>query len=131
MERSYGLVLVFKNIPNLKHDNDGLIFTPVRSGYITGINSKLFKWKPIEKYTVDFKIVVTYNSDHKPAYKLHVTDAYGTKAFSPLQLEKETWSEWRLTPPNSKIAEFRYDPTWEVLNVDQGYVPESEIGGWR
>ncbi|KAI9297774.1 hypothetical protein K502DRAFT_66631 [Neoconidiobolus thromboides FSU 785] len=59
MERSYGLSVVLSNIPNLKHPSDGLIFTPVGLPYKSGVCSKLLKWKPLEKLTVDFRIQVT------------------------------------------------------------------------
>lgn len=48
-------------IPNLEHGNDGLILTPVRTPYIHGTDRNLFKWKPPDLNTVDFKLCVLYD----------------------------------------------------------------------
>jgi hypothetical protein len=41
MERSYGLRLVFDQIPKLKHKSDGIIWTPVKYPYTLGTCEKL------------------------------------------------------------------------------------------
>ncbi|KAL9539702.1 hypothetical protein MBANPS3_010119 [Mucor bainieri] len=41
MERSYGLHLVFEQIPKLKHKSDGIIWTPVKCPYTPGTCEKL------------------------------------------------------------------------------------------
>lgn len=41
MERSYGLHLVFEQVPKLKHKSDGIIWTPVKCPYTPGTCEKL------------------------------------------------------------------------------------------
>lgn len=43
MFRSYGLKDVLNEIKNLKHENDGLIFTPLQLPYVLGIRSEILK----------------------------------------------------------------------------------------
>jgi mRNA guanylyltransferase len=42
-------------VPNLKHKTDGFIFTPVMSPVRIGTHETMFKWKPRDKNTIDFK----------------------------------------------------------------------------
>jgi hypothetical protein len=39
---------------NLSKDTDGLIFTPIDEPVRMGTHNTLFKWKPLEKITIDF-----------------------------------------------------------------------------
>lgn len=43
----------------LEHDNDGLIFTVDDCPYYPGTCEQIFKWKPIELNSIDFKLVKT------------------------------------------------------------------------
>ncbi|KAJ5070144.1 mRNA-capping enzyme subunit alpha [Anaeramoeba ignava] len=52
-----------KNIPNLKHESDGFIFTPVNYGYYPGRFELLLKWKPPELNTADFLFRIDYSKD--------------------------------------------------------------------
>lgn len=89
MERSYGLHLVFEQIPKLKHKSDGIIWTPVKYPYTPGTCEKLYvwltyilqhitntfdrlKWKPPELNTVDFRIAARWSKEHKPIYSIEV-----------------------------------------------------------
>ncbi|CEJ01130.1 Putative mRNA capping enzyme, catalytic domain-containing protein (Fragment) [Rhizopus microsporus] len=72
MERSYGLHLVFDQIPKLKHKTDGIIWTPVKYPYTSGTCQKLLKWKPPESNTVDFRIAARWSKEHKPIYSIEV-----------------------------------------------------------
>ena len=49
-------------IPNLKHGNDGLIFTPVSDPYRAGTCESILKWKPSEMNTVDFLLRVNHDT---------------------------------------------------------------------
>ncbi|KAI1074685.1 mRNA capping enzyme, alpha subunit [Whalleya microplaca] len=54
MQMSYGIHVVFDDIKNLKHENDGLIFTCLWSEYKPGTDPHILKWKEAEENTVDF-----------------------------------------------------------------------------
>lgn len=58
MWKPYGLRDLFERvIPGQGHENDGLIFTPVKDGYFAGTCHRLLKWKPSDMNTIDFLIV--------------------------------------------------------------------------
>ncbi|PSN73865.1 mRNA capping enzyme, alpha subunit [Corynespora cassiicola Philippines] len=53
----YALKMVFENVlPNLKHGNDGLIFTCKSTRYEFGTDKHILKWKPPHENTIDFKL---------------------------------------------------------------------------
>ena len=54
MQKSYGLYNVYTQRASLKHESDGLIFTPTNVPYRSGTASKLLKWKPPNLNSVDF-----------------------------------------------------------------------------
>jgi hypothetical protein len=41
-------------LPLLKYKTDGLVFTPVSDPVMTGTHENMYKWKPLEKNTIDF-----------------------------------------------------------------------------
>ncbi|KAH8673722.1 mRNA capping enzyme, catalytic domain-containing protein [Xylariales sp. PMI_506] len=56
MQFAYHVDAVFNQvIKNLKHGNDGLIFTCIRTEYKHGTDPHILKWKPAEENTVDFQ----------------------------------------------------------------------------
>ena len=64
MDLSYGVQGVLEEVvPNLKHGNDGLIFTCLNSGYVMGTDPKILKWKPPSENTIDFKLVLRFPPD--------------------------------------------------------------------
>ena len=57
MWKPYGLQELFERvIPAQGHENDGLIFTPVKDAYMAGTCHRLLKWKPSEMNSIDFLI---------------------------------------------------------------------------
>ena len=57
MHQSYHLQHIFNNIlPQLKHGNDGLIFTCKDTRYQFGTDQHILKWKPPHENTIDFKL---------------------------------------------------------------------------
>ncbi|CAI6334496.1 unnamed protein product [Periconia digitata] len=54
---AYHLSNLFDNVlPNLKHGNDGLIFTCKSSRYVFGTDQGILKWKPPHENTIDFRL---------------------------------------------------------------------------
>ncbi|KAI1110729.1 mRNA capping enzyme [Nemania sp. NC0429] len=61
MQFAYGIEMMFKDvIRNLKHGNDGLIFTCLKSEYKPGTDPHILKWKDAEENTVDFVWKLTF-----------------------------------------------------------------------
>lgn len=57
MQFSYGIEMMFREVlPNLKHQNDGLIFTCRTSPYTFGTDPHILKWKAPHDNTVDFRL---------------------------------------------------------------------------
>ncbi|KAI1376682.1 mRNA capping enzyme, alpha subunit [Hypoxylon crocopeplum] len=55
MQMAYGIRMIFEDvIKNLKHENDGLIFTALHSEYKPGTDPHILKWKDADENTVDF-----------------------------------------------------------------------------
>lgn len=58
MWKPYGLRELFERvIPSQGHENDGLIFTPVKDAYMAGTCHRLLKWKPSDMNSIDFLVV--------------------------------------------------------------------------
>ena len=57
MQYSYGIEMMFRTVlPNLRHGNDGLIFTRCNTHYQSGTDPHILKWKPVEENTIDFRV---------------------------------------------------------------------------
>ncbi|TPX65677.1 hypothetical protein SpCBS45565_g05002 [Spizellomyces sp. 'palustris'] len=130
-QRSYGMHVVFDEIARQKHGNDGLIFTPVNLPYTPGTCHKLLKWKPPEQNTIDFKIKMDLDKDRKPHYSILIAEFGAHKLHDQLTLEPELQEKWRVSPPDGRIAEFRWDKNWMTSLWEDGYVSSKREGGWR
>ncbi|KAB5558430.1 mRNA capping enzyme, catalytic domain-containing protein [Coniochaeta sp. 2T2.1] len=61
MQFSYAIETMFRDIlPNLKHGNDGIVFTCRTSEYKHGTDEHILKWKPVEDNTVDFRLALHF-----------------------------------------------------------------------
>lgn len=57
VQSPYRVKHMFDNVlPNLKHGNDGLIFTCKNTRYEFGTDKHILKWKPPHENTIDFKL---------------------------------------------------------------------------
>lgn len=124
MFKPYHMHHIFRNvIPKLHHQNDGLIFTPVKDAYLSGTCPRMLKWKPAHLNSVDFMLT-------KRDGKLLLQAARSGQHFdyACFRPEKEDEERWREEPPLGKILECRYDPEWEVPVLDS---EEIKKGGWR
>ncbi|RGP80618.1 mrna guanylyltransferase [Fusarium longipes] len=58
---AYAIDMMFRDIlPNLKHGNDGLIFTCRTTPYKHGTDTHILKWKPPEENTIDFRLRLSF-----------------------------------------------------------------------
>ena len=101
-------------IPDLnsfEYETDGLVFTPVNEPVRTGTHETMFKWKPRERITIDFKL--------KNGYELYVQDRGIPYKESELLLENV-----RKDLPDGTIVECGYGNVgWfvEKIRTDKNY----------
>ena len=136
MTKAHGFHQVLDSINTLKHENDGLIFTPLWSPYVLESQAHIKKWKPPELNTVDFLIG---RSPFPGTFFLFGTVAKGQlPGWIRSDLNGEEFKNVRVSyyfpPPGTenqeligKIGEFRYDETVEVLDPWDYTVQK---GGW-
>ncbi|ORY85109.1 putative mRNA capping enzyme alpha subunit [Protomyces lactucae-debilis] len=105
MQLGYGITMMYKEvIPNLRHGNDGLIFTSINAPYTSGTDESLLKWKPAEENSVDFLLVVHFVSlpngepdfNAIPGFELlaYHGDRDGQedyRPFAPLHVDSSDW----------------------------------------
>ena len=61
MEFSYGIEMMFRVIlPELKHGNDGLIFTCRNTPYQFGTDQHILKWKTEDENSIDFRMALGF-----------------------------------------------------------------------
>lgn len=108
MWKPYGLKELFERvIPSQGHENDGLIFTPVKDSYMAGTCNRLLKWKPSELNSVDFLIVIEDNSSRGQLFMAsHGRPCYYTD-FDPSKDEDLSKKLEEGAEINGRIAEFR------------------------
>ncbi|KZV90459.1 hypothetical protein EXIGLDRAFT_720319, partial [Exidia glandulosa HHB12029] len=123
MELSYGLPLVLHEyIPRLHHGSDGLIFTCVETGYVSGTDSTLLKWKPPSENSIDFKLELRFlpqqngsqdtDSCSVPLCLLMVwcgKDVY--EYFDVLELDEAEWADMKASNSqyDDRIVEVHWD----------------------
>ncbi|KAI0538514.1 mRNA capping enzyme [Xylaria digitata] len=115
MQLAYGIEMMFKDvIRNLKHGNDGLIFTCLKSDYKPGTDPHILKWKDAEENTVDFVWKLNFPTvepdefdraegitspfidyEAKPAVELHANHGggwpNGYQYYADMHLENSEW----------------------------------------
>ncbi|KAJ1662552.1 Dcp1p-Dcp2p decapping enzyme complex alpha subunit [Coemansia sp. RSA 1813] len=124
-ERSYGVTRLYDTvIPTLKHKSDGLIFTSINAPYTAGTCDSIFKWKPSNENSVDFKVKVSLMADGSPSIQLLAVKRAGAYTyFDNLAMRPGDWD--RLFKPikdlDGRIIEVVYDPeyappfTWRFM----------------
>lgn len=120
MLKSYGFWEIHKKIPELRHGNDGLIFTPVDEPYSLGKRGTILKWKPAYLNTIDFKMIKFCGAES--VYELVCTGKRGKDVvFDYFFGDGEE-------DMNGKIAEFLYDTEGHYLDMDDLTLKK---GGWK
>lgn len=102
-------------LPTVKQKIDGLVFTPVNEPVRIGTHETMFKWKPLEKNTVDFLMKREPTRETPgfkpgpPAWRLYVQEKgkmYFESEIPPNRIADEPWFE------DGAIVECMYI-TWE------------------
>ncbi len=106
----------WNTLPLLKYKTDGLIFTPVSDPVMIGTHENMFKWKPLEKNTIDF---LAKWDQRGSKWNLYVLEKG--------QLVFESEVPLHLVPPGINITEnaiveceykFKESPRWwKPLNI--------------
>ncbi|KAF7793147.1 hypothetical protein EIP86_004256 [Pleurotus ostreatoroseus] len=127
---SYHVDDVFeKDIPNLLHGNDGLIYTCVNTPYVAGTDPNILKWKPPSENSIDFKLILRFPPSPeqpakadvfaKPVFELHTWCGGRTYEFWDVMLVKD--EEWE----NMKASGEQFDERIVEVHWD------TELEGWR
>ncbi|KAL0259784.1 Dcp1p-Dcp2p decapping enzyme complex alpha subunit [Diplodia seriata] len=145
MSFPYALSWMFDvKLPDLKHGNDGLIFTCKETPYIFGTDEKILKWKPAHENTIDFRLrlgdfpplVANGNTggggggggpdfDAKPNFDLMVFHNKGDyRAFAPLHVTDDDWEVLKSVAQqlDGRIVECYKDAAgrWRFKRDDRG-----------
>jgi predicted NAD-dependent protein-ADP-ribosyltransferase YbiA (DUF1768 family) len=109
---------ILDSIKNKEYNNDGLIFNDVRDIYDS--SSRIYKWKPVEQLTIDFKLVEKDESE----FYLGVIDEY-TNSITPFRnftIQKSDLLKFvndKKLPLKSiekdKIIECSYSTKWNMV----------------
>ncbi|GAB1517967.1 Dcp1p-Dcp2p decapping enzyme complex alpha subunit [Rhizoctonia solani] len=124
MQRSYSIEMVLQSIPNLKHGNDGLIFTCAESGYVIGTDHRILKWKPPSENSIDFKLELRFpplpgrpsepDFTAKPVFQLLVwTGNNSYEHFDTMQVDDAQWESWKASGEqyDDRVVEVTWDKT--------------------
>ncbi|KAI0705866.1 mRNA capping enzyme, catalytic domain-containing protein [Cytidiella melzeri] len=131
---SYHVDQVFeKDIPNLQHGNDGLIYTCVSTPYSAGTDPNILKWKPPSENSIDFKLVLRFppspenpsQPDYfaKPIFQLHAW--CGRKQYEMYDVLEVTDDEWERQVGVMKSSGEQIDD--RIIEVCW----DAETNGWR
>ena len=126
MWKPYGLRELFERvIPSQGHENDGLIFTPVKDAYQAGTCHRLLKWKPSDMNSIDFLIV-----KEKTDWQLFIATqgrVHYYMNFDPLKDEFLMKSIDNPENLDGKIAEFRMNPEHENKWTFMRFRPDKRL----
>ncbi|KAH9411702.1 mRNA capping enzyme [Ordospora pajunii] len=122
MLKGYGFWEIYSKIPELKHGNDGLIFTPVNEAYCVGKRGEILKWKPASLNTMDFKMA--RHSKDSSIYDLICIGKRGKEMVFGQFLSTGV-DESGL---DGMIGEFLYDADGYYWDFDELVLKK---GGWR
>ena len=135
--------VIHRVLPNLPHEQDGLIFTPVDKPYIPGTDEGLIKWKPPHLNSVDFSLKRTAGKDGKYYYNVFIgkrviergESIYSHDAVDDITLcpcvERQVSPE--LQRKDFVIIECVWDKQWKttLFNTSTRMPEGTRIGGWK
>lgn len=89
------------------------------------------KWKEKDQNTADFKIQLFWDRYRRPHYRLLTSRSLVHEPYDWLTIEPELRDSWLASPPEGRIVECRYDPSWSTdVDLDTAH-PTTRRGGWR
>ncbi|RPB18488.1 mRNA capping enzyme, alpha subunit [Terfezia boudieri ATCC MYA-4762] len=143
MEFSYAIGKMFNDVlPNLKHGNDGLIFTCRNSAYKFGTDEKILKWKPASENSIDFRLNLHFpiyepdssdedpddDEDHEPCYDWDAMPEFALSVFeggrqyipfATMYMTEKEWEDMKALqiPLDDRIVECAMDEEkrWRFL----------------
>lgn len=127
---SYHIDQIFeKEIPQLQHGNDGLIYTCVSTPYMAGTDPNILKWKPPSENSIDFRLVLRFppsrespkDPDYyaKPVFELHVwCGGIRYELFDTMYVTDEEWE--RLKTEGDQLDDRVVEVHWD-----------KQLGVWR
>lgn len=110
MERGYAIEVLFHQLENLAHGNDGLVFTCKDTPYTCGTDEHIFKWKPANENSIDFRLCLgqfptmkgedgqedVEDYDAMPTFDLEVHhNNREYRSFAPLYLTEDEWESMK------------------------------------
>lgn len=133
MFKSYAFPQVLESIKTLKHENDGLIFTPVNEPYKLCTRSSILKWKPPHLNTIDFQIKKT---NHDGIFELLCNISVDQlNAFEESRNGYDTvmffdylFDDVKDEDIDGKIGEFSFDNERYSINMEDLSI---RTGGWH
>lgn len=99
-------------LPTIPYNTDGLVFTPIHEPIRVGTHEKMFKWKPLEKNTIDFQV----HWEHRGVWGLYIQDKGLLYFESEVRPEQCEW----LTENMIVECKYRtgdYPMWWEPLHI--------------
>ncbi|KAI0093972.1 mRNA capping enzyme, catalytic domain-containing protein [Irpex rosettiformis] len=132
VQASYNVDQVFeRDIPNLQHGNDGLIYTCVNTPYTSGTDPNILKWKPPSENSIDFKLVLRFPPlpekpslpDYcaKPIFQLHTWCGGKDYAlYDVMEVSDEEWESMKASGEqmDDRIVEVHWDTSvkgWRMM----------------
>ncbi|TFK63235.1 mRNA capping enzyme, alpha subunit [Pluteus cervinus] len=135
MSLSYHVEDVFSLIPNLKHGNDGLVYTCVTTPYTPATDPNIIKWKPPSENSIDFKLILRFpplvthpdqpDFHAKPVFVLHAWNGERGRSavydlYDELHVTDEEWEKMKVTGEqyDDRIVEVHWDPNqscWRLM----------------
>ncbi len=133
--KSYNIEYVINSIKTLKHDNDGLIFTPVEEPYKIQERSSILKWKPLSLLTLDFIISETpFKHFYKLSCHLDIEQSKNIdKKINVINKSTKIFVDYFFDvnfkfDSKNTIGEFVWDSEREVVNLEDFSISK---GGWK
>ncbi|KAH9043275.1 mRNA capping enzyme [Lactarius pseudohatsudake] len=109
---SYSIDKVFLDIPNLQHDNDGLIYTSVSTPYVPGTDRNMFTQVEAPfRNSIDFKLVLRFPplAGSPPQPDMHAKPIFALHVWCGGEGAKATYEPWDTMHVN--------DDEWESLKA--------------